>query len=368
MISLYLLALVVQVSPSDKIPYLMGPSTQVYYEAPVSWRGIDYKMTLLALSHGYSAYDRAQLNGQLPDTESLSGVLTLKSASTPSQQQSLPVVGRRQGKKFQLRPIEIFQFIKDRQLTSEDIKLWMESKSAALQEDREIEFELAAGPRKSSDYLQFGGYARIDGSAILAEFDQSAQPALDDLYLGMLSIAWPYRARNEFSESSDKSEKVTIQKVWNLGRALEAQGQSTLEADLRQISPTLWAPLSEKVFGRELSIDSVIEAAKRLADTQRITDDFEPKVGEYDPGELENAFGCAAAQAIFFPMIGRKLGDSMQWVTAEWNPQDPKIFRFRVLTTKVADSSLKGETFSEQYEPGAPAYRNEGRMKLKALK
>ena len=75
MISLIVVLLAFDLSSNEKISSTLGPAQQVTYHGSVTMQDSDREMTLFALSHGYSDYDKAQLNGQLQDSEAIAGIL-----------------------------------------------------------------------------------------------------------------------------------------------------------------------------------------------------------------------------------------------------------------------------------------------------
>jgi len=357
MISLFLLLVGFDFSSTEAIAKQFGSVHTVRYTGEVEFNNHRGSGELLSLTHEYSLYDKAQSDGALEQNQIVAGIV----GSEVEGVGSTPVLGVKVGEKITLRPFRLFNSVVNRFVTMEELRLWVQSQAPLEQSERYISFVVKQSTVIPTRISRAAGYAKFpENSAIAALSFQSLGPDRQ-LLGGVLSVGWPYRAREKFFEQDNPFHPT---RFWKLGKVLEEKEISADESGLRAMAPADWASVSQDVFGSVVSIDRVLSEAKSVSATPQLTNDLKADKDGWQDGNLSDAVGCAASQMVHFPLIGRKIDSSYQFMTFDWHPSRPGIFRIREVKVQVDAQGLFGKTVNEQFQDDQPPRVDEGRLRL----
>ena len=372
MLNLFLLVHFISSQPAVSAD-LLGGVSQKTIQQEVEWQGAKYQMRLQAVAYAYSDYDRIQSAEVVKGWEVYSGLAVLTpvdSSKSAEKAVVLPVVGTQKDAQVELRPLDLLTTLKDRPIAAEDMRLWMQSKTAASEQDRVIRFTLneASAKAEAGEVKRYAGYARY----VMPSHAGQSYDFLTSLYVsdslssdfvfGVMAAAPSYKSREEFQKESSLS--ISQQKLWTLRRTLEAKDLSDLEDDVRRMEPEAWKAISNEVFGKNVSIEEVLAVAKDMTSVPQLDHQLNP-LPQRTAGEWHEAMGCDALQVFVYPIVGRRFGNEIHWVTGEWVEASELIPQFLTLKSSFNGDILSGETRREVLYLKSPALVSEGHLKLR---
>lgn len=355
-LSLLIFVSSLEVTNAANLSEILGPVAVRSFDIEMKGQERESKGTFLAIVHDYSAYDRAQLNGQLSDTNAVSGILTVDDVK-------VAVTGTRQGKFLSLRKLSP-SIITSEQQRSENIQRWVSQNATSNSLTATIISETPSTHRLQ----RFAGYMKEGGQWTVVEF---AGFETSSLSIGMMAIAWPYRARFHFADSKGPKTSLSIEEFWKLGRVLSEHNVAALDTELQKLSTDDWKQISTEAFGQLLNLDLVLKEAKVLSSTPVINEAGEVVESKFKEGSLSDAVGCHAAQIAFVPVIGQQSASESLWLGIDYHPTEANIFRYRHFRFPLGFEALKdfeAVMNFEQIQPNAPAYQAEAKIFLKAVK